>query len=76
MRLSDVRDGESVQIAHVNTDADARAWLSAVGLSEGETVIVLRRALFRGPLHVRTEAGAELAVGHALGCDIEVLRHG
>ena len=49
-------------------------WLEAIGLGEGERIVVLRRALFSGPLHVRTETGAELAIGHALSQDIRVER--
>ena len=42
-------------------DRDA-AWLRAIGLGEGATVTVLRRAPLGGPLHLRVSNGAELAV--------------
>jgi len=42
------------------------AWLRAVGIGEGERVTVLRRAVFGGPLHVRTGAGGEFALHRSL----------
>jgi ferrous iron transport protein A len=61
--------GERLRIARVDLDAEATAWISAVGLSEGEELVVLRRAALGGPLHVRTSSGGEFAVGR------EVARH-
>lgn len=48
------------------------AWLRAVGLAEGVEVTVLRRAPLGGPLHLRTEEGAELAVDRALAAHVQV----
>lgn len=48
------------------------AWLRAVGLGEGMTVTVLRRAPLGGPLHVRVSDGAELAVARELARHVEV----
>lgn len=48
------------------------AWLRAIGLGEGMTVVVLRRAPLRGPLHVRVSGGAELAVDRELARHIDV----
>ena len=50
-------------------DAD---WLRAVGLYEGTRVELLRRAPFGGPLHVRTESGAEFAVDAELAAAVDV----
>lgn len=56
----------------MNLDAATCKWLDAIGIGVGERVTVLRRALFSGPLHVRTETGAELAIGYVLSKDIQV----
>mgnify|MGYP003388915097 CR=1 FL=1 len=74
LRLVDARDGEPVRITSMSMDPQTTTWLGAIGLGVGERVVVLRRALFSGPLHVRTDTGAELAVGHALSKDIHVER--
>lgn len=50
------------------------AWVRAVGIYEGETVSVLRRAAFGGPLHVRTGCGGEFALDRGLAASIEVVR--
>lgn len=57
--------------AHLD-EADA-AWLAAVGLHEGEEVVVLRRALASGPLHVRTASGGEFAVARELAVRLDVI---
>lgn len=48
------------------------AWVRAVGIYEGELVLVLRRAAFGGPLHVRTGCGGEFALDRELAASIEV----
>lgn len=48
------------------------AWLRAIGLGEGTTVTLLRRAPWGGPLHVRVSGGAELAVDRELALQVEV----
>lgn len=48
------------------------AWLRAIGLGEGQTVTVLRKAPFGGPLHVRVSGGVELAVDRELARRVEV----
>ena len=47
-------------------------WLRALGLGEGVTVTVLRKAPLGGPLHVRVSGGAELAVDRQLARQVEV----
>jgi ferrous iron transport protein A len=61
-----------VRIARLAIGAAEDAWLAAVGLAIGDEVIVLRRAPFGGPLHVRTRAGGEFAIDRALAARIEV----
>jgi ferrous iron transport protein A len=72
MSLADATVGKPVRIAHVDLDADVAAWLAAVGLSEGEELVVLRRAALGGPLHVRTTSGGEFAVARELASHIGV----
>ena len=64
--LATVEIGQSVRIVKANLDEDVAAWLAAVGLAEGEEVVVLRRAALGGPLHVRLAAGGELAVAREI----------
>jgi ferrous iron transport protein A len=66
MHLADAVIGRRVAIATLDLDREDAAWLAAVGLHEGEVVIVLRRAVLGGPLHVRTSAGGEFAVDRDL----------
>lgn len=64
--LATVEIGQSVRIVKADLDEDVAAWLAAVGLAEGEEVVVLRRAALGGPLHVRLAAGGELAVAREI----------
>lgn len=61
-----------MHIAHVDLDGEATAWLAAVGIHAGADVVVLRRATFGGPLHVRTSAGGEFAVAREVARTIHV----
>ena len=61
-RLADAKVGERVRITRVDLDGEAAAWIGAVGLHDGEELVVLRRAALGGPLHVRTSSGGEFAV--------------
>ncbi len=47
-------------------------WIRAVGLFEGERLCVLRRAVWGGPLHVRTASGGEFALDRRLAARIDV----
>jgi ferrous iron transport protein A len=64
--------GEPIRIANVDLDGDAAAWLAAVGLHDGEELVVLRRAVLGGPIHVRTGSGGEFAVARELASKIVV----
>ena len=70
--LASVAIGARVRIACARLDADVAAWLAAVGLHEGEEIVVLRRAAFGGPLHVRTSSGGEFALARELAALLEV----
>lgn len=52
-------------------EAEAR-FVRAVGIFEQEEIMVLRRAPFGGPLHLRTSSGGEFALDLGLARSIEV----
>lgn len=64
--------GARVRIARVGLDGEAATWLGAVGLQDGEELVVLRRAALGGPLHVRTASGGEFAIGREVAEHIDV----
>lgn len=70
--LAETTDGARVTIAKVDLDDDVASWLAAVGLANGEEVVVLRRAVLGGPLHVRTASGGEFAVAREVAVKIGV----
>lgn len=72
--LADATPGEEWTIRSLDGDERELRWLRAIGLFEGQRVTVLRRALFRGPLHVRVASGGEFAVDRALAAHIGVRR--
>lgn len=59
-------------ICGLDLPAAEAEWLRAIGLGEGQQITVLRRALFGGPLHVRTSAGAEFALDRDLARRVTV----
>ena len=61
-----------MRVRRLALPADEAAWLSAVGVAEGEVLTVLRRAPFGGPLHVASSLGGELAIGLSLAENILV----
>lgn len=72
LSLADALDGRRVRITSVDLEGEAAAWLGAVGLHEGEELVVLRRAALGGPLHVRTGGGGEFAVAREVAQKIAV----
>ena len=64
--------GQRVRIVAARLDDDVAAWLAAVGLAEGEEVVVLRRAALGGPLHVRLSSGGEFAVAREIAQKLDV----
>lgn len=66
--------GTQVRVVELVLEADLAAWLRAVGIGEGEKLVVLRRAAFGGPIHVRTSSGGEFALNRSLASSI-VIRH-
>ena len=72
MTLEDAALGSRVRIENVALEREARDWLDAVGIHQGEELVVLRRAVFGGPLHVRTSSGGEFAIARELAARITV----
>ena len=72
LSLAEAVNGRRVRITAVDLDGEAAAWLGAVGLHEGEELVVLRRAALGGPLHVRTGGGGEFAVARDVAQRIAV----
>ena len=61
-----------MKVAKIRLESEEAAWVRAVGIFEGETIEVLRHALFGGPLHVRTGCGGEFALDRSLAAAIDV----
>ncbi len=74
--LGETRVGDTVRVVALELEADFVDWLRAVGIHEGERVTVLRRALFGGPIHVRTGSGGEFALNRQLARSIRVAGEG
>ena len=70
--LASTAIGVRVTVTRLALEPADAAWLTAVGIGEGEALTVLRRAPFGGPLHVVTSLDAELAIGEALARGIVV----
>ena len=64
--LASIPLGAHARVVRLDLDDELRDWLAAVGIGVGERVVVLRRAVFGGPLHVRTSTGGEFALNRAL----------
>ena len=52
-RLVDLVPGRSATVVSLAADAGLRARLEALGLRPGQSVQVLRRGWWSGPLHIR-----------------------
>lgn len=72
MNLAQLALRVPAHVVAVRTDAEVAHWLAAVGLFEGVRVEVVRRALWGGPLHVRTAEEGEFAVAVSLAATIDV----
>ncbi len=72
--LDGITTGGNARVVSLVLETDQAAWLSAVGIREGERLTVLRRAAFGGPMHVRTRAGGEFAIARSLARAILVRR--
>jgi ferrous iron transport protein A len=70
--LASLSINQSAAITALRMHEREAAWLRAIGLGEGITVTVLRRAPLGGPLHVRVSGGAELAVDRELARHVDI----
>jgi ferrous iron transport protein A len=70
--LADAAIGRRVRITRIEIEGEGASWLAAVGLNEGEELVVLRRAALGGPLHVRSGAGGEFAVAREVAARIAI----
>lgn len=70
--LADAELGRAVRVERMDLDEQDAAWLRAVGVGDGEELVVLRRAILGGPLHVRTTAGGEFAIGREVAARVTV----
>ncbi len=61
--LTELARGETLRIVNMPDDSELSTQLRALGLREGESIQLLRRAPLGGPLHLRTETGIEVAIG-------------
>ncbi len=70
--LEGVSIGTSVRVVAMSLERDEAEWLRAIGFFEGQTMTLLRRAIFGGPIHVRAASGGEFAVDRSLALRIDV----
>lgn len=70
--LVDAPVGRRERITGIELGSIDAAWLAAVGLHEGEELVVLRRGIFGGPIHVRTASGGEFAVSRDIASVVAV----
>jgi ferrous iron transport protein A len=75
MKLLDLPFASTARVVALALDAGAASRLRAVGVFEGEAIMVLRRAPFGGPVHVRTSSGGEFALDRRIASAIEVVAH-
>jgi len=73
LALAALPHGRSARICGFRMNGPEQAWLDALGLPVGETVMVLRQAPFGGPLHVRVGSGAEFALDLDCAAGIDVV---
>lgn len=71
MTLLDVGLRDRVRVTRVEGGFGLRRRLACLGLAEGDTVVVLSRAAFRGPVLVESR-GTRVAVGRGVARHIVV----
>ncbi len=74
MKLLDLPLAATARITALALDAAVARRLRAVGVFEDEAIVVLRRAPFGGPIHVRTSSGGEFALDRRIALAIEVVQ--
>lgn len=74
--LNDAPLGIELLVIGVDLDPAVTRWIGAVGVAVGDRLYVLRRAVFGGPLHVRSARGGEFAIDRSVAAHIRVERVG
>jgi ferrous iron transport protein A len=72
MRLVDLPIAACARVSVLRLDDAEAAHVRAIGVFEDEVVMVLRRAPFGGPVHVRTSSGGEFALCARIAEKIDV----
>jgi ferrous iron transport protein A len=72
MNLGNLPIARSARVVVLRLDEAEARFVRAVGIFEQEEIMVLRRAPFGGPLHLRTSSGGEFALDRTLAMSIEV----
>ncbi len=72
MILLDLPIASTARVVALKLSASEASRVRAIGVFEDETIIVLRRAPFGGPIHVRTSSGGEFALDRVIARAIEV----
>lgn len=70
--LAALAPGMAGAVVAVALEDELLRWLAAIGIGRGDRVTVLRRAVFGGPIHLRTHTGGEFAVDRGLARCIHV----
>lgn len=68
--LATMRSGERGRVARVDVSPEVSRWLGALGIAPGTALTLLRRGLWGGPLHLRSDAGAEFAIASSLAAEV------
>lgn len=74
MSLDEAPIATRFTIVGIDASGPEEQWLAALGLVVGESITILRKAIFGGPLHVRTGAGGAYAVGRSVAKRIAIAR--
>lgn len=70
--LRELAAGRWARVQALELPEQEARWLSAMGVHEGARIMVLRRAVLGGPLHVRTASGGSFALGAGLAARVRV----
>lgn len=68
--LASMRPGEQGRVARIEVSPEVSRWLSALGIAPGTSLTLLRRGIWGGPLHLRSEVGAEFALDRSLASEV------
>jgi ferrous iron transport protein A len=72
MKLIHLPIASTARVISLRLDENEARRVRAVGVVEDEEVVVLRRAPFGGPVHVRMSSGGEFALDRSIAEAVEV----